>query len=125
MFLIVLAVIALLVAFGLQASEKTKNISRILKVISVVILLVGVLTACIVQIQAGEVGVATLFGKVSDNILNSGLNFVNPFVVVKRFDVRTENYTMSGVSDEGDQQGDDAIRVLTSDGLELTLDVSV
>jgi regulator of protease activity HflC (stomatin/prohibitin superfamily) len=88
-------------------------------------ILVGLATACIVQIESGEIGVPTLFGKVNDQILNSGLNFVNPFVVVKRFDVRTENYTMSGVQDEGAQLGDDAIRILTSDGLELTLDVSV
>ena len=125
MALIVLAVVALLVAFGLQSNERTKTASRILKVVSVVVLLVGLVTSCVVQIQAGQVGVPTLFGKVSDHVLNSGLNFVNPFVVVKKFDVRTENYTMSGVMDEGTKSGDDAIRVLTSDGLELTLDVSV
>jgi regulator of protease activity HflC (stomatin/prohibitin superfamily) len=32
---------------------------------------------------------------------------------------------MSGVHDEGDQSGDDAIRVLTRDGLEVTIDLSI
>jgi regulator of protease activity HflC (stomatin/prohibitin superfamily) len=32
---------------------------------------------------------------------------------------------MSGVNDEGDKTGDDAIRVLTKDGLEVTIDLSV
>jgi regulator of protease activity HflC (stomatin/prohibitin superfamily) len=32
---------------------------------------------------------------------------------------------MSGVQDEGEKSGDDAIRVLTKDGLEVTIDLSV
>ena len=32
---------------------------------------------------------------------------------------------MSGVHDEGDKQGDDAIRVLAADGLEVTIDLTV
>jgi regulator of protease activity HflC (stomatin/prohibitin superfamily) len=39
--------------------------------------------------------------------------------------VRTQNYTMSGIHNEGKKDGDDAIRVLTSDGLEVTLDLTV
>ena len=51
--------------------------------------------------EPGEVGVQKLFGKVSDNILQSGLNIINPLVKVVMFDIKTENYTMSGVTDEG------------------------
>jgi regulator of protease activity HflC (stomatin/prohibitin superfamily) len=40
-------------------------------------------------------------------------------------DVKTQNYTMSGVLDEGHKSGDDAIRVLTSDGLEVVIDLTV
>ncbi|HZH96701.1 MAG TPA: prohibitin family protein, partial [Flavisolibacter sp.] len=39
--------------------------------------------------------------------------------------VRTLNYTMSGINDEGTKTGDDAIRVLTADGLEVTIDLTV
>jgi regulator of protease activity HflC (stomatin/prohibitin superfamily) len=125
MFLIILAIMALLVSFGLRTSERTRPISRIIRVVAIVMIVVGLASSCVVQIESGEVGVPTLFGKVNNEILNSGLNIVNPFVVVRKFNVRTQNYTMSGITDEGTQTGDDAIRVLTSDGLELTLDVSV
>ena len=106
MFLIVIAFIALVTGFVLQSNERTKTASIIAKVVGVVMLLVGLASSCIVQIEAGQVGVPTLFGKVSGRILNSGLNFVNPFVVVKKFDIRTQNYTMAGQYDEGDRQGE-------------------
>lgn len=90
-----------------------------------ILIVVGISSACIVQVEPGEVGVQKLFGKVNNNILESGLNVVNPFVQVIMFDVRTENYTMSAVQDEGAKQGDDAIRVLTADGLEVVIDLTV
>jgi regulator of protease activity HflC (stomatin/prohibitin superfamily) len=46
-------------------------------------------------------------------------------VKVVTFDIKTENYTMSSVADEGNKQGDDAIRVLTADGLEVIIDLTV
>ncbi|MEJ7821087.1 MAG: prohibitin family protein, partial [Chitinophagaceae bacterium] len=53
------------------------------------------------------------------------LHFVNPLYEIKKVDVKTQNYTMSGQLDEGNKVGDDAIRVLTSDGLEVTIDLTV
>jgi regulator of protease activity HflC (stomatin/prohibitin superfamily) len=50
---------------------------------------------------------------------------VNPLYDIIRLDVRTMNYTMSGINDEGHKAGDDAIRVLTADGLEVTIDLTV
>lgn len=125
MLLIVLSIIVLITAIALQNNERTRPFSTFAKIGGAVMLIAGVASACVVQIEAGQVGVPTLFGKVSGRILNSGLNLVNPFVVVKKFDIRTQNYTMAGQYDEGDRQGEDAMRVLTSDGLELLLDVSV
>jgi regulator of protease activity HflC (stomatin/prohibitin superfamily) len=66
-----------------------------------------------------------LFGKVQPDVITSGLTLVNPLVTIHRIDVRTQNYTMSGVHDEGAQTGDDAIRVLTADGLEVVIDLTV
>jgi regulator of protease activity HflC (stomatin/prohibitin superfamily) len=97
----------------------------IIRIIASIVIVVGIITSCIVQIDAGEIGVQILFGKVQNNVLNSGLHFINPLVEVHRIDVRTQNYTMSGVHDEGDKSGDDAIRVLTSDGLEVIIDLTV
>jgi regulator of protease activity HflC (stomatin/prohibitin superfamily) len=76
-------------------------------------------------IPPGKVGVQVLFGKVQNDILESGLHVINPLVDVTLFDIQTQNYTMSSVHSEGEVQGDDAIRVLSSDGLEVMIDLSV
>ena len=53
----------------------------------------------------GQIGVKSLFGKVQNDVLSSGLHFINPFVEVSRLDIKTQNYTMSGMHDEGTQIG--------------------
>ncbi len=85
----------------------------------------GFFTSTIRQIEAGEVGVKKLFGKVQPEVLGPGLHIVNPLMDVVGFDIRTQNYTMSATHDEGDQKGDDAIRVLSADGLEVVIDLTV
>ena len=99
-----------------------KGLGRILGLSFIAI---GILIACIVQINVGETGVKVLFGKVQSDVLSSGLHFVNPFLDIQRVDIKTQNYTMSGVNDEGEKSGDDAIKVLASDGLEVTIDLTV
>lgn len=96
-----------------------------LRGVAIGLIVIGLLTACVKQIEAGQVGVQLLFGKVENKVLQSGLNIVNPFVEVSQIDIKTQNYTMSGSNDEGEKQGDDAIRVLTADGLEVVIDLSV
>ncbi|HEY9196260.1 MAG TPA: prohibitin family protein, partial [Mucilaginibacter sp.] len=76
-------------------------------------------------IEPGTVGVQSLFGKVQDHVLESGLHIINPAVKITIFDVQTQTYTMSAVSNEGQKEGDDAIRVLSSDGLDVAIDLSV
>jgi regulator of protease activity HflC (stomatin/prohibitin superfamily) len=126
MFLIILGIVVLVVSFSMAKMDSPfHRFAGGLRILSVVFILLGVFTACLKQIDAGYVGVKSLFGKVQPDILNSGLNFVNPLVEVKELDTRTLNYTMSGIQDEGHKMGDDAIRVLTADGLEVTIDLSV
>ncbi len=87
--------------------------------------LIGAGTSMVKIIEPGQVGVKTLFGKVDEMPIYSGLNIINPLVEVTEYNVKTRNYTMSAIGDEGAKQGDDAIRVLTSDGLEVTIDLTV
>ncbi len=119
---IVILVITAIVGKQSPMAARFVPTGRILGAIAVAL---GILMACVVQIEAGEAGVKVLFGKVQPLVLGSGLHFINPLMEVKTVDVRTQNYTMSGVHDEGTQAGDDAIRVLTSDGLEVTIDLTV
>ncbi|HEX4849427.1 MAG TPA: prohibitin family protein [Puia sp.] len=126
MTLIIIGLIVFIV--GLSLARREENIRRFAgptRIVGLLMLLLGILSACLVQIDAGEVGVQKLFGKVQDNILTSGLHFINPFFEVEKMDVKTQNYTMSGVHDEGSKAGDDAIRALTSDGLEVIIDLTV
>jgi regulator of protease activity HflC (stomatin/prohibitin superfamily) len=126
MFLIIIGFVILIASLALaRAEEPFRKLYKTARAIGGVLLILGILTACFVQVDAGYVGVKSLFGKVQNDVLTSGLNFVNPLVDVKEMDIRTQTYTMSGVQDEGHKSGDDAIRVLTADGLEVTIDLSV
>ncbi|HPG33699.1 MAG: prohibitin family protein [Lentimicrobiaceae bacterium] len=126
MVAIVLGIIVLLVGFILGGVDSPiKRYVGTVKVIGIVLLVLGAAFSAVYQIEPGQVGVQKLFGKVSDNTLESGLNIINPLVKVVPFDIRTQNYTMSGVNDEGDKSGDDAIRVLSADGLEVVIDLTV
>ena len=95
------------------------------RLVGLLFIALGILTSCVKQIDAGEIGVKLLFGSIQNDIMGSGLHFINPLLDVKKLDVKTQNYTMSGVHDEGNKIGDDAIKVLTSDGLEVTIDLTV
>ena len=126
MFLIVIGVIALIFGFvNANIYSPTQKYSNIIKLVGVALIFIGVAMSSVVQIGPGEVGVQKLFGKVSSNTLESGLNIVNPLVEVVTFDIKTQNYTMSAKHDEGDIAGDDAIRVLSADGLEVVIDLTV
>jgi len=126
MFLIFIGIAVVIVGFVIAKNESpVKPYSGMIRIVGLLIALVGIGLASVKQIEPGDVGVQKLFGKVNKNILVSGLNVINPLVEVVTFDVRTQNYTMSAVHDEGDKTGDDAIRVLSADGLEVVIDLTV
>jgi regulator of protease activity HflC (stomatin/prohibitin superfamily) len=118
----ILFVLSLTIVKNNPATARYSGIGR---VVAVGFMLLGILSSGIKQIDPGEVGVKVLFGNIQKDILTSGLHFINPLLVIQRLDVKTQNYTMSGIQDEGGKKGDDAIRVLTSDGLEVTIDLTV
>jgi len=124
--LAILGIIVVVIGFAMAKNiSPATRYSGTVKILGIIIILVAIAFSTIVQIGAGEVGVQKLFGKVDNRILESGLNFVNPLVEVVNFDIRTQNYTMSGVHDEGAKSGDDAIHVLSADGLEVVVDLTV
>jgi regulator of protease activity HflC (stomatin/prohibitin superfamily) len=126
MALIIIGLLIIFIGFGMnQREDYIKRFSGLTRLAGLLLLLLGIGTACIVQVDAGEVGVQKLFGKVQNSVLPSGLHFINPLFEIEKMDVKTQNYTMSGIHDEGAKAGDDAIRVLTSDGLEVTIDLTV
>jgi len=126
MVFIVIGIIVLLVGVVLARTDSpVQRFTGTIRIAGIVLLALGVIFSAVYQIEPGQVGVQKLFGKVNSNTLESGLNIINPLVKVVTFDIRTQNYTMSGVHDEGDKAGDDAIRVLSADGLEVIVDLTV
>ncbi len=66
----------------------------------------------VTTIGAGQVGVVTLFGRVTDDRLDSGLHFVNPLKTVHKMIVRTQSIKESA-------------SVPSSEGLVIALDTSI
>ena len=118
-------------------AEKIKNIIDVNKLTSlksmrkniiilvVLVIAVVVLIKSVVVIPAGETGVVHLFGKVRENEVRSGIHLINPLAMVTKMTIRTEEYTMSILKNEGKKVGADAITALTKEGLNVDLDITV
>ena len=126
MFLIIIGLLILAAGFVISKQNTPQaRYGNAIRIVGLLIIILSSLSSMFKVIDAGEVGVKSLYGKVDDEVLYSGLNIVNPLVDITSFDAKTQNYTMSGVHDEGAKSGDDAIKVLSADGLEVTIDLSV
>ena len=98
--------------FSLRANDNPlSKFSSIFKIFGFVLILLALFSSMFKQIDAGKVGVKSLYGNVEPDVLQSGLHIINPLLDVTIFDAQTQNYTMSAIHNEGAQEGDDAIRV--------------
>ncbi len=91
------------------------------------ILFVIVVFASIVVVQPGHALVNfNIFRGLDMKAKPEGIYLINP-VTNRRFiyNVRSQIYTMSSTRDEGEMAGDDSIIALSSDGLEMRLDITV
>ncbi|MBN8642112.1 MAG: prohibitin family protein [Flavobacteriales bacterium] len=124
--LLIIGIILIIVGFSLKDNANPMaKFSKTFRIVGFVIILLGILSSTFKQIDAGKVGVKSLYGSVQPDILESGLHVINPLLDITNFDIQTQNYTMSAIHTEGAQEGDDAIRVLSNDGLEVVIDLTV
>jgi len=125
--LIIVGVILLILSFVLKnnASNPLFKFSGAFRNIGILVIALGIFSSMFKQIDAGKVGVKSLYGSVQPDVLESGLHLINPLLDVTDFDIQTQNYTMSADHNEGAKEGDDAIRVLSNDGLEVVIDLTV
>ncbi len=124
--LFILGILLFLVSYSLKSSVSSySKYAQSLKIAGILIIVLGLFSSMFKQIDAGRVGVQSLYGNVENDILSSGLHVINPLLDVTEFDIQTQNYTMSAIHSEGAQEGDDAIRVLSNDGLEVVIDLTV
>ncbi len=123
------AVAALIARSRVSVTANTQyDLPKILSITSMASIALAVIfltMASVTVIPAGNVGVQVLFGSVEDEALENGFHVINPLFNIREMDVRTQAYTMSGTHGEGQVKGDDAIEVLTSDGLTLRLEMTV
>lgn len=90
-----------------------------------VILVVGLFFAY-QQVPEGYVGVEKNWGAVNGNVLDSGANWIIPFMqAVQDVETRPRTYTMSQTVDEGERRGPDAITVKTINGTSVQVDITV
>lgn len=123
---IVIGIVLVIVGFNFKNNPSPfSKFSGLLKIIGFLLIALGALSSAFKQIDAGKVGVKSLYGNVEPGVLESGLHLINPLLEVTEFDVQTQNYTMSANHSEGAVEGDDAIRVLSNDGLEVVIDLTV
>ncbi|MFZ4106054.1 prohibitin family protein [Flavobacterium sp.] len=124
--LIILGIILVIVGFSFKDSANPlSKFSGPIRIVGFLVIALGVFSSMFKQIDAGKVGVKSLYGNVESDVLESGLHVVNPLLDITIFDIQTQNYTMSAIHGEGAQEGDDAIRVLSNDGLEVIIDLTV
>jgi len=125
-FSLIIGFILIILSVSLkQTFSPLTKFANTFRIVGIVVILIGLLSSAFKQINAGKVGVKSLYGNVQPEVLESGLHFVNPLLDITIFDIQTQNYTMSAIQSEGAQEGDDAIRVLSNDGLEVVIDLTV
>lgn len=92
----------------------------------IIVLVIFIASFCIARIPAGHVGVKySVFGGVQVSELPEGWHLKWPWVSITLYSVRTQDYTMSITQGEGRRAADDRISALTSEGLNVDLDISV
>src|ERR1051325_3224090 len=126
---LVFGLVLLAVAFFLRLGAATvrsesaasKPVSGVLRILSYVALMIGVITvlgSTAVVFNAGEVGVRHAFGTVDPAPLLAGVRFVAPWSSVERFSTREEQWPQAGAQVE-------EIEALSSEQMGMHVEVSI
>lgn len=96
----------------------------------VAVFLLLFLPSFFVVVDAGEIGVYSLFGKVTEEPLYPGFRFKVPFAKVVKMSTRTQDYTMTSIEEDSEyltstSGANDAIETRAKDGARVWLDITV
>ncbi|MBW4614500.1 MAG: prohibitin family protein [Desmonostoc vinosum HA7617-LM4] len=94
------------------SGEKSRLAVRSIAILIGAIALLASIARILVIVPPGNVGIINLFGRVSDNTLNSGVHLLNPFSKVLKFSTRLKDVKEN-------------INATSQEGLNLNLDVSL
>ncbi|KAB1192751.1 prohibitin family protein [Haloferax sp. MBLA0076] len=110
-------------------SVTPRSLTRIVLIAGIALLLVAAPVAGLLAwepVEEGNVKVVKKWGATTGTVFDPGAHLVNPVSQsTVSLSVRPQSYTMSSSTSEGERQGDDAITVLTQDGLRTDIDVTV
>jgi regulator of protease activity HflC (stomatin/prohibitin superfamily) len=128
-WLIVIGVIVIVVIRASRGQRLRSGTALIVGTVAVALLL-NVISAGIVFVQPQEraVVISAFPGQagIRANALQPGLNWIIPFFEnVITYPISRQTYTMSGIPQEGQIQGDDSVQARTSDGQVVFVDASV
>src|SRR4030095_11261948 len=94
-FFIIIGIIMLGIGFTLGSNNSPlSKFAGFVRVTGILIIAIGLSSSMFKQIDAGKVGVKSLYGRVQQDILESGLHIINPLLEVTEFDTQTHNYNM-------------------------------
>ncbi|SFR33273.1 prohibitin family protein [Halogeometricum limi] len=111
-------------------SSSPQSVARLALIGGIVLLLLAAPVAGLLAwepVEEGNVKVVKKWGATTGEVFEPGAHFINPVSQsTASLSVRPQAYTMSSQSGEGQEgQRDDAITVLTEDGLRTDIDVTV
>jgi len=114
----------------LRAKYNPKHLKKFMGLGCIVIFLIIVIPSLVTVIDAGEVGVYSLFGKVKDEPLYPGIHFKVPIAKIFQMTTRTQDYTMTSIDEDGTyltstSGTNDAIEIRAKDGARVWLDITV
>lgn len=122
--LIIFAIIGALIASRKLDHEDDQTIAKVAGGVLTLIFFIVLGFSTFTTVDSGTVGVTKTFGKYGGT-LTEGVNIVAPWTEVVEVNIKNQDYTMSAKSNEGQEQGDDSIKVTSSDQLAIPTDITV
>lgn len=108
----------------LSSDQSKKRIGYAIISIAVVFFFLGFMS--FTTVGEGSVKVVTNQGEVTGEVLGPGWYFINPITEsTNRLSVRPQEYTMSATQGEGNRDRNDQVDVLTNDGLQVGIDITI
>lgn len=109
---------------GANAPEP-KKLAKIAGAVIVVIILFNLFGRAFVSVEANEIGIQIVRGKVQGT-LEPGWHLISPIGgSVERFSTRILQTSMLRTPGEGDRAGDDSVEVASSEGARMNVDVTI
>ena len=115
-FSIILLLAAIGAFFALRSSRETKGMVGWVVTGILVFSLLSFIKSIVRTVEPGNVGIPVTFGR-TGKPFKQGLHLTSPFTSVENISIRTENYVMAAAAGEGQVGGDDAVPIISKDGV--------